>query len=58
MLQRVHDCFHKALDNMLLPSGKQLTAIVTERFGPVIWSDSTAVDWNWYRHYNADARCG
>jgi hypothetical protein len=55
MLQRAHEYFHNALDNMLLPSGKRLTAIITECFGPLIWPDSANVDWNWYQHYNADA---
>lgn len=55
MLQRVHGYFHNALDNTLLPSGKRLTAIITECFGPLFWPDSPDVDWKWYERYNADA---
>ena len=54
MLERAHEYFHNALDSMLLPSGKQLTAIITECFGPLIWPDSPDVDWRWYERYNAD----
>ena len=55
MLKRAHDYFNHALDNTTLPSGKQLTAIITECFGPVFWPDSPDVNWKWYQHYNADA---
>lgn len=55
MLERAHEYFQNALNNLLLPSGKQLTAIITECFGPLIWPDSPDVDWKWYEQYNADA---
>lgn len=55
MLQQTHQYFHNALDNLVLPSGKRLTAIVTESFGPVCWPDSPDVSWKWYQLYNADA---
>lgn len=55
MLQRAHEYFDNALGNMLLPSGKQLTGVITECFGPVFWPDHPDVDWTWYRRYNADA---
>lgn len=55
MLLRARKYFSTALDDMLLPSGKRLTAIVTECFGPLIWPDSSDLDWHWYERYNADA---
>jgi Sugar-binding cellulase-like len=55
LLQRTHEYFSNALNNMVLPSGKRLTAIITECYGPLIWPDSSDVDWNWYERYNADA---
>jgi hypothetical protein len=55
MLKRVRDYHGTALDNMTLPSGKRLQAIITESFGPCYWPDHPDVGWEWYKRYNADA---
>lgn len=55
MLERVASYFNTALQHTTLPSGKQLQAVVTEGYGPCFWPDSPHVDWEWYKHYNADA---
>lgn len=55
MLERVSNFFNAALDNMTLPSGKRLQAIVTECYGSLEWPDSPDVSWEWYKHYNSDA---
>jgi hypothetical protein len=55
MLQTAREYVHNALGNTTLPSGKQLTAVITECFGPVFWPDHPDVDWRWYQHYNSDA---
>jgi hypothetical protein len=55
MLERVSTFFKSALENMTLPSGKRLQAIVSECYGPIEWPDSPDVSWEWYKLYNADA---
>lgn len=55
MLKRVRDYHHTALQKLTLPSGKKLTAIITESFGPCFWPDHPSVGWEWYKRYNADA---
>ena len=55
MLNEVRDYHQKALDNLSLPSGKKLTAVITESFGPCFWPDHPSVSWEWYKRYNADA---
>lgn len=55
MLRSVYNYHHNALNTLVLPSGKQLTAIITECFGPCFWPDHPDVDWQWYQRYNADA---
>jgi hypothetical protein len=55
MLQSVYNYHRNALENTVLASGKQLTAIITECFGPCFWPDSPDVSWEWYKRYNADA---
>jgi len=54
MLIRLRDYHQKALQNLTRPSGKQLTAVITESFGPCFWPDHPDVSWEWYRQYNAD----
>lgn len=55
MLKWVRDYHQTALDNMTLPSGKRMTAINTEPFGPCFWPEHPDVSWEWYKRYNADA---
>jgi hypothetical protein len=55
MLKRARDYHQSALRRLLLPSGKQLDAIITESFGPCFWPDNPQMSWEWYKHYNADA---
>jgi Sugar-binding cellulase-like len=55
MLERVSNFFTAALENMTLPSGKRLQAIVTECYGSLEWPDSPDVGWEWYKLYNSDA---
>lgn len=55
MLERVSNFFKSALENMTLPSGKRLQAIVTECYGSLEWPDSPEVNWEWYKRYNSDA---
>ncbi len=55
MLKRVRDYHETALRHVTLPSGKRLVAIITESFGPCFWPDHPAVNWEWYKRYNADA---
>ncbi len=55
MLTRVRDYHQKALDQLILPSGKRLTPVITESFGPCFWPDHPEVSWEWYQRYNADA---
>ncbi len=55
MLKRTRDYHETCLQNMTLPSGKRLTAINTEPFGPCFWPDHPDVSWEWYKRYNADS---
>jgi hypothetical protein len=55
MIKRTRDYHEGCLRNMTLPSGKRLTAINTEPFGPCFWPDHHKVGWEWYKRYNADA---
>ncbi len=55
MLRRVQDYHQAALQQLTLPSGKKLAAIITESFGPCFWPDHPSVGWDWYQRYNADA---
>ncbi len=55
MLEMVSNYFKTALERTTLASGKRLQSIVTEAFGPCFWPDSPAVNWEWYKRYNADA---
>ena len=55
MLERTRNFFQSALTSLTLPSGKKLAAIITECFGPIIWPDHPAVNWDWYKRYNADS---
>jgi Sugar-binding cellulase-like len=55
MLRRTRNSFQSSLTHLTLPSGKKLAAIITECFGPIIWPDSPAVSWDWYKRYNADS---
>jgi hypothetical protein len=55
MLKRTRDYHEACLQHMTLPSGKHLTAINTEPFGPCFWPDHRDVGWEWYKRYNADA---
>ncbi len=55
MLKRTRDYHQSALARLTLPSGKKLSAIITESFGPCVWPDHPAVKWEWYKRYNADS---
>lgn len=55
MLERTRNFFQSALTRLTLPSGKKLAPIITECFGPIIWPDNPAVNWGWYKRYNADS---
>ena len=55
MLERTRKFFESALKHLTLPSGKKLAPIITECFGPIIWPDNPAVNWDWYKRYNADS---
>lgn len=55
MIKRARGYHETCLKNMTLPSGKRLTAINTEPFGPCFWPDHHDVGWEWYKRYNADA---
>jgi len=55
MLNRTRNFFRSTLTHLTLPSGKKLAAIITEAFGPIIWPDNPAVNWDWYKRYNADS---
>jgi Sugar-binding cellulase-like len=55
MLKRTRNFFQSALKGLTLPSGKKLAPIITECFGPIIWPDNPAVNWDWYKRYNADS---
>jgi hypothetical protein len=55
MLKRVRDYQADALTRLNLKSGKKLTAVITESFGPCFWPDHPDVRWDWYKQYNADA---
>ncbi|HEX3628565.1 MAG TPA: cellulase-like family protein [Verrucomicrobiae bacterium] len=55
MLTRTQNFFQAALKGLTLPSGKKLAPIITECFGPIIWPDNPAVNWDWYKRYNADS---
>jgi hypothetical protein len=55
MLGRTQNFFQSTLTHLTLPSGKKLAPIVTECFGPIIWPDNLAVNWDWYKRYNADS---
>jgi hypothetical protein len=55
MIKRTRDYHQTCLQHMTLPSGKRLTAINTEPFGPCFWPDHPDVGWAWYKRYNADA---
>jgi hypothetical protein len=55
MLTRVREHHQKVLDRLILPSGKRLTPVITESFGPCVWPDHPEVSWEWYQRYNADA---
>ncbi len=55
MLKRTRHSHEAALTRLTLPSGKKLHAIITECFGPLIWPDNPAVNWDWYKRYNGDS---
>lgn len=55
MLERTRNWFHSALTRLTTPTGKKLAPIITECFGPLIWPDNPAVNWDWYKRYNADS---
>ena len=55
MLKRTQDYHQTALHHLTLPSGKNLSGIITECFGPCFWPDHPDVDWAWYKRYNADS---
>jgi len=55
MLKRTRNFHQSALARLTLPSGKKLSAIITESFGPCVWPDHPAVNWEWYKLYNADS---
>lgn len=55
MLGRTRNWFQSALTRLTTPSGKKLAAIITECFGSLIWPDNPAVNWDWYKRYNADS---
>ncbi len=55
LLSRVRDYFQNALNNLTLPGGKKLQAVITESFGSTFWPDHPDVSWDWYKRYNADA---
>jgi len=55
MLGRTRNWFQSALTRLTTPSGKKLTPIITECFGSLIWPDHPAVNWDWYKRYNADS---
>jgi hypothetical protein len=55
MLKRTRDYHQNALQHVTLASGKKLTAIITESFGPCFWPDHPDVDWTWYKNYNGDS---
>lgn len=55
MLGRTRNWFESALTRLTLPSGRKLAAIITECFGPLIWPDTPAVSWDWYKRYNGDS---
>ncbi len=55
MLALAHAYCKGALARTTLPSGKRLSAVVTEAYGPCNFPDHPEVDWSWYKHWNADA---
>ncbi|MGH7979935.1 MAG: cellulase-like family protein, partial [Limisphaerales bacterium] len=55
MLDRTRNWFQSQLTRLTTPSGKKLSAIVTECYGPLIWPDNPAVSWDWYKQYNGDS---
>lgn len=55
MLALAHSYAAGALARTTLPSGKQLTAVVTEAYGPCNFPDTPEVSWEAYKRWNGDA---
>ncbi|HEX3628555.1 MAG TPA: cellulase-like family protein [Verrucomicrobiae bacterium] len=55
LLERTRNWFQSQLTHLTTPSGKKLSAIVTECYGPLIWPDNPTVNWDWYKRYNGDS---
>lgn len=55
MLKRTKDYMTEALNQVTLPSGKRMQAVITESYGPCYWPDHPDVSWEWYKHYNGDS---
>ena len=55
MLKRTQNYLLSALENITLPNGKRMQAVITESFGPCFWPDHPDMNWEWYKHYNGDS---
>jgi hypothetical protein len=55
MLKRTQNYLTSALENITLPNGKRMQAVITESFGPCFWPDHPDMNWEWYKHYNGDS---
>ena len=55
MLDLAHDYAREALARTVLPSGKRLTAVLTEPYGPCNFPDHPEVSWEAYKDWNGDA---
>ena len=55
MLKRTQNYLLSALENLTLPNGKHMQAVITESFGPCFWPDHPDMNWEWYKHYNGDS---
>lgn len=55
MLLRTKQVMTTALNHLTLPSGKRLQGVITEAWGPCYWVDNPDINWEWYKHYNADS---
>lgn len=55
MLALAHNYARAALDYTTTQSGKRLTAVLTEPYGPCNFPDHPEVNWEAYKQWNADA---
>lgn len=55
MLQNARAFCQKTVDTLSTGEGMCFELICTEAYGPCNHPDHSEVDWQWYKHYNADA---